>query len=133
MFPKRERVISILDGCIKEMELLLEMSKDLQCADDFLSNMSGMILFRACGMSLQYITESLVKIRNLCGRSFFDSYRSIPWDSVFGMRNFLSHEYDEVDAEGIYNTVKGNIPDLYKAVSQMLTDVKEGQKDAFME
>ena len=85
MFPKRERVISILDGCIKEMELLLEMSKDLQCADDFLSNMSGMILFRACGMSLQYITESLVKIRNLCGRSFFDSYRSIPWDSVFGM------------------------------------------------
>ena len=30
----------------KEMDLLLEMSKDVLCADDFLSSMSGMILFR---------------------------------------------------------------------------------------
>ena len=130
MFPKRARVLSILDGCLKEMDLLLEMSKDVLCADDFLSSMSGMILFRACGMSLQYITESLVKIRNLCGRSFFDSYKGIPWDAVFGMRNFLSHEYDEVDAEGIFNTIKGNIPELQQVVLKMADDIKAGRKDS---
>ena len=130
MFPKRARVLSILDGCLKEMDLLLEMSKDVLFADDFLSSMSGMILFRACGMSLQYITESLVKIRNLCGRSFFDSYKGIPWDAVFGMRNFLSHEYDEVDAEGIFNTIKGNIPELQQVVLKMADDIKAGRKDS---
>ena len=132
MFPKRERALSILRGCIKEMELLIEMGKDIRCADDFISNMSGMILFRACGMSLQYITESLVKIRNLCGRSFFDGYKGIPWEAVFGMRNFLSHEYDEVDTEGIFNTIKNNIPDLYKTVLLIVKDVENGKHDSIL-
>ncbi len=114
------------------MELLIEMGKDIRCADDFISNMSGMILFRACGMSLQYITESLVKIRNLCGRSFFDGYKGIPWDAVFGMRNFLSHEYDEVDTEGIFNTIKNNIPDLYKTVLLIVKDVEDGKHDSIL-
>lgn len=133
MYPKKERVLSILGVSIKEIELLLEISKDIHCADDFVSNISGMILFRACGMSLQYITENLVKVRNLCGRSFFDAYKGIPWDSVFGMRNFLSHEYDEVDTEGIFNTVKHNIPELHIAIVQIVKDVSEGKKDSFME
>jgi len=132
MFPKRERALSILRGCIKEVELLIEMGKDIRCADDFISNMSGMILFRACGMSLQYITESLVKIRNLCGRSFFDNYKGIPWDAVFGMRNFLSHEYGEVDTEGIFNTIKNNIPDLYKTVLLIVKDVEDGKHDSIL-
>ena len=132
MFPKRERALSILRGCIKEVELLIEMGKDIRCADDFISNMSGMILFRACGMSLQYITESLVKIRNLCGRSFFDGYKGIPWDAVFGMRNFLSHEYGEVDTEGIFNTIKNNIPDLYKTVLLIVKDVEDGKHDSIL-
>lgn len=57
-----------------------------------------MIVFRACGMSLQYI----VKVRHLCGKGFFSPYKSIPWDSVFGMRNFLSTETIQQDV------MKGN-------------------------
>jgi len=67
MFSKKERVLSLLTAADKEMSLLAEMSKDISCPDDFLDSLSGMVLFRACGMSLQYITESLVKIRNLFG------------------------------------------------------------------
>ena len=45
------------------------------------------------------------------------------------MRNFLSHEYGDVDAEGIFNTVKHNIPDLHQAVTQILEDVRAGKLD----
>lgn len=48
------------------------------------------------------------------------------------MRYFLSREYDEVDAEGIFNTIKGNIPELQQAVLQMADDVKTGQKDLLL-
>lgn len=54
MFSKKERVLSLLTAADKEMSLLAEMSKDISCPDDFLDNLSGMVLFRACGMSLQY-------------------------------------------------------------------------------
>lgn len=132
MLTKKERVIPLLDASLQEMKLLKEMSKDILQPDDFVSSTSGMIVFRACGMSLQYITESFVKIRNLCGRNFFNPYKSIPWDSVFGMRNFLSHEYGDVDTEGIFNTVKTSIPELLLVTELIQHDVINGKQDAVL-
>lgn len=130
MYPKKERVRSLLEAAIKEMELLKEMSKEICNPGDFVSSTSGLIVFRACGMSLQYVTESFVKIRNLCGKDFFNSYKAIPWDAVFGMRNFLSHEYEEVDAEGIFNTIKTNIPELLRVSRDILKDLLNGKLDS---
>ena len=127
MLPKKDRVISLLQDALKEMDLLQEMSRDINKPDDFVTNLSGLTAFRACGMSLQYITELFVKIRNICGREFFQPYSTIPWNAVFGMRNFLSHEYGEVDAEGFFNTVKNNIPELVPVTQQILSDILSGK------
>ncbi|MBO4635150.1 MAG: DUF86 domain-containing protein [Bacteroidales bacterium] len=132
MLTKKERVLSLLDAGLQEMILLKEMSKDILQPDDFISSTTGMIVFRACGMSLQYITESFVKIRNLCGREFFNPYKFIPWDSVFGMRNFLSHEYGDVDTEGIFNTVKTNIPELLLVTEVIHQDLTGGKLDTVL-
>lgn len=132
MLTKKERVLSLLDDGLQEMILLKEMCKDILQPDDFVTNISGMIVFRACGMSLQFITESFVKIRNLCGRGFFASYIIIPWDSVFGMRNFLSHEYGDVDTEGIFNTIKTNIPELLQITRVIRQDLINGTLDKYL-
>lgn len=129
---KKDRVLSLLDAALKEMNLLLEMSRDIKMPDDFVSNTTGLIVFRACSMSLQYITESFVKVRNLCGNDFFKSYKAVPWPSVFGMRNFLSHEYGDVDAEGIFNTVKTNIPELLQVTETIRQDLVSGKLDSFL-
>ena len=127
MFSKKDRVVSLLQDAQKEMDLLMQMSNDIKAPEDFVANLSGLTAFRACGMSLQYITEIFVKIRNLCGREFFRPYSSIPWDAVFGMRNFLSHEYGDVDAEGFFNTIKTNIPELIPVADQILADIQSGK------
>lgn len=119
MLQANERISTLLKVAIREMDLLASMTADITKPDDFLSSLHGMTVYRACGMSLQYITESFVKIRNLAGKEFFKPYRSTPWEQVFGMRNFLSHEYGEVDAEGIFNTVKTDIPTLLEVTKQM--------------
>lgn len=129
---KKDRVLSLLDAALKEMNLLLEMSRDIKMPDDFVSSTTGLIVFRACSMSLQYITESFVKVRNLCGNDFFKSYKAVPWPSVFGMRNFLSHEYGDVDAEGIFNTVKTNIPELLQVTETIRQDLVSGKLDSFL-
>ena len=38
MYPKKERVLSLLDVALREMNLLLEMSKDIKVPDDFVSS-----------------------------------------------------------------------------------------------
>lgn len=119
MLQANDRISTLLKVAIREMDLLASMTADITKPDDFLSSLHGMTVYRACGMSLQYITESFVKIRNLAGKEFFKPYRSIPWEQVFGMRNFLAHDYGEVDAEGIFNTVKTDIPTLLEVTKQM--------------
>ena len=125
MFPEKERLIALLEDDIKETDLLFKMSEQIKIPDDFVTDMSGMILFRACSMSLQYITECFVKIKNLCGMDYFKPYSSIPWQSVFGMRNFLSHGYGDVDSEGIFNTIKTDIPALLSVTEKMLSDLTD--------
>ena len=50
--PEKERLITLLTDAIDEMELLGKMSADIKSPDDFVSNLTGMTIFRACGMSL---------------------------------------------------------------------------------
>lgn len=125
MLTDKERVVSLLQDAIEEMNLLQQMSAGIQTPDDFISSLAGLTAFRACGMSLQYITEIFVKIRNLCGKEFFSPYSSIPWNAVFGMRNFLSHEYGNIDNDAIFDTVKNSIPDLFNVTCAILKDVEK--------
>jgi len=120
MFPNKARIVSLLEASIKEMELLQQMSAGINTPDDFISSISGLTVYRACGMSLQYITENFIKIRNIQGREFFIPYKEIPWEDVFGMRDFLSHEYGDSDPEGIFNTVKDDIPILLDVTRKIL-------------
>lgn len=125
MLTDKERVVSLLQDAIEEMNLLQQMSAGIRTPDDFISSLAGLTAFRACGMSLQYITEIFVKIRNLCGKEFFLPYSSIPWNAVFGMRNFLSHEYGNIDNDAIFDTVKNSIPDLFNVTCAILKDVEK--------
>ena len=125
MFSQSERVRSLLEKAIDEMELVATMSASIQEPNDFGTSVAGMTVFRACSMSIQYITESFVKIRNLCGQEFFLKYNTIPWTKVFGMRNFLSHEYVEVDEEAIFGTIKEDLPALRIVAKDMLKDLNK--------
>ena len=129
MLDKRTRTSTLLDAAIREMELIVTISGRIQAPADFGSSLDGLVVFRACGMSLQYVTESFVKIRNLGLADLFKAYPGIPWKHVFGMRNFLSHDYGEVDEEGIFNTVKENIPELLETSRKVKADLDGGQFD----
>ena len=48
------------------------------------------------------------------------------------MRNFLSHEYGDVDSEDIFNTVKTNIPELLIVSETIQQDVIKGNRDSFL-
>jgi uncharacterized protein with HEPN domain len=73
---------------------------------------------------LEIIGEAVKRLPpDLC-----EEYPSVPWKLWAGMRDSLSHGYDNVDHEILWNTVQQDLPDLLKIVEQMLTDLRaEGQ------
>lgn len=131
MYSEKERVATYLRSSIREMELIEQMSAPIHEPNEFGLSINGMTIFRACSMSLQYITENFIKIRNITTEKFFSSYHQIPWKSVFGMRNFLVHEYADVDDEAIFKTIKEDLPALKGTSQAILSDLTEGKLDIF--
>ena len=41
-----------------------------------------------------------------------NAYPDLPWKEMIGMRNFLIHDYDDVDIQIVWKTVKKDLPDL---------------------
>ena len=45
---------------------------------------------------------------------------NIPWKDIIGMRNRLSHGYFDVNLDIVWQTVKTDIPDLIKALKEII-------------
>lgn len=130
---KKNRIVSYIKNAIAEMELAEQMSEPVMEPNDFGKNLNGMTIFRACSMSIQCIVENYIKVRNNTKTGFFKRYNTIPWKEVFGMRNFIAHEYANVDEEAIFTTVKRDLPELKEVSKQILHDLQNGLLDEYVE
>ena len=130
---KKNRISTYIQTAIDEMDLVEQMAAPIIEADDFGKNLNGMTIFRACSMSIQCITENFIKVRNGTKSGFFKRYNSVPWNEVFGMRNFISHEYANVDEEAIFTTVKEDLPKLKGVSKNILEDLQRGLLDEFID
>jgi uncharacterized protein with HEPN domain len=50
-------------------------------------------------------------------------YPSVPWKEIAGTRDHLSHGYDDVDYQVLWNAVQKDVPALLVTVEQMLKDL----------
>ncbi len=46
----------------------------------------------------------------------------IPWKEMAGMRDMIVHEYDEIDIDEVWGTIKKDIPTTLKSIERMLED-----------
>jgi len=53
---------------------------------------------------------------------FRSDYPGVPWKSMAGMRDRLIHEYDEVDLNEVWKTVRFSLPPLITALEGIITD-----------
>lgn len=53
-------------------------------------------------------------------------YPEVPWEDIYGMRNFLAHNYFNSDVDEMWKTVKDDIPGLKLILQGILQ--KESEK-----
>lgn len=132
MCSSKDRIKTYLKVSIEEIDLIEKMSAGIKSPQDFGQSITGMTVFRACGMSIQYITENFIKIRNKVTSDFFSSYKQVPWKAVFSMRNVIAHEYTDIDDEAVFNTIHNDMPVLKETAEKILADLDEGKLDRYI-
>ena len=130
----KDIMLDMLDYIRHQAEFIIETTEDVKELNDFLCSQSGMVLYNSTCMCLQTIGETVRKIDELTDRKFLDKcYPEVPWGSIIGMRNIISHEYAATDPEKVFNTIKLDIPALLQKVDEIIEDVSAGKHNDKLE
>ena len=49
-----------------------------------------------------------------------DKYTEIPWHAIYGMRNFISHEYANIDEALVVSAINEDLPKLKTVIEEIL-------------
>ena len=96
----------------REQQFLLDMLLSAKIAIDYLQDKSigdlesNLLLQDAVIRRLLIIGEA----SNRISQTTQQSLPTIPWRLIKGMRNRLVHEYDDLDLDTVWETVKTNLP-----------------------
>ncbi|MEM8506089.1 MAG: DUF86 domain-containing protein [Cyanobacteria bacterium P01_D01_bin.1] len=58
-------------------------------------------------------------------RTLREQYSDIPWSLMAGMRDNLIHEYDNIDVDQVWKTVKKNLPNLLLALKPIRQGIQQ--------
>ena len=112
-------IVDNLEAIQKSILLIEERFSDIHTADDFSLSPQGVQTLDSIAMRLQVIGELVKKIEKLDG-SFFETYTDVEWAMIARLRDIISHHYDTIDHEIIYDICKNHIPKLKNTVPSIL-------------
>ena len=130
----KDRVEDMFVFVEKQILFIQETTSHLSSTNDFLSSQSGMILYNSTCMCLQTIGETLKQVDNLTRQQMLKAcYPAIPWRSIWGLRNIISHEYMATDPDEIFSIIHNDLGFLLAVVQQIRKDIQRGILDGWLE
>ena len=66
--------------------------------------------------------EIIGEAANMLTQRFQQTHPETPWKMVKGMRNYIVHEYFQIDDIVVWDVIKNNIPELLYQVLSYLAD-----------
>jgi len=103
----------------ESLELIDARFRKITHPDDFVSNENGVIILDAISMRLQVVGELLKKIDNK-DKLFLKAYPGIQWGHIMRLRDIVSHHYEKVDHEIIFDVCQNHLPKLQRAIQRTL-------------
>ena len=124
----RNLLIEKLRQIEEALERIHRRSEGINSPDAFLDTPEGLDKLDAICMMLIAVGESFKKIDIETEGKLLPEYNEIDWKGVKGVRDVLSHNYFNIDAEEIYYICKHNLGPLQRSVKTMLKDLEQGAR-----
>ena len=115
----------MLESVLESLEIIKKRFDQVKKPDDFVSNADGVLLFDAISMRIQVVGETIKQIEKR-HRKFLNQYTEIEWDKIMRLRDIISHHYENMDHEIIFDVCLNHLPRLQRTVNEMVIDLKRG-------
>ena len=122
MFKKRRDYILFLDDILGAIKKIEEYSKGLTFKKFCENNMAVDAVIR----NFEVIGEATKNIP----KKVMEKYPDVEWKEAIGFRNILIHDYFGIDIEAVWETVKKNIPQYKKHITEVLKSEKRDEKSS---
>ncbi len=119
-----DEIINILDLILESISLVEVRFTKISESEDFVSTSEGVTLLDAISMRLQVIGESVKRIQKK-DLSLLHRYVEIEWDKIARFRDLVSHHYEHVDHEIVYDICQNHIPKLRDVTEKMRKEFPE--------
>ena len=116
----REVLRQIESAAIK----IIERFKVIHNVSDFTDNPDGVEKMDAISMRLIVVGEALKNLDKITSGTLLPRYPEVDWKKAKGMRDILTHHYDEINAEAIFLTCRDKIPMLLKTIQKIIKEVE---------
>ena len=117
-------VLDIVYNILEALKKVESRCSLVKCSDDFLKDENSLILLDSICMQLIAIGQGVKDIDKITDKKLLTNYPDIPWKSIAGMRDILSHNYFDLNAQTVFGICKDNIKELKDTL--LLIKEKEG-------
>jgi len=108
----KERLNHILAAAERVIRYTLDKTFDDLKADD--------MMYYAVVKNIEIIGEAA----NLLSSEFIAAHPATPWKQVRGMRNYIVHEYFQIDDVVVWGVASEDIPELRKQILDYLNEMR---------
>jgi uncharacterized protein with HEPN domain len=111
-----ERDNAYLWDMVESAQTILGFMKGLALEQFTADGKEALIVRLAVERKLEILGEAARRI----SVSFKQAHPEIPWSSVIGLRNVISHEYARVDYDLIYHLIQRQLPALVDMLAPLI-------------
>ena len=116
-----QETIELLEWMMDSISLVQERFAKIKGPDDFVQSSGGILLLDAIAMRLQVIGETVKQVQK-SAPLFFERYTAVEWDKIARFRDLVSHHYENLDHEIVYDICKSHIPRLEKTLRAIIKE-----------
>lgn len=123
MFDRR-LAREIVRQMLEALRRIERRSAGLSNPNDFVSSDEGLDKLDAISMMLIAMGESCKQLDKHTQGRLLPDYPEIDWKGVKGIRDVMSHQYFDINAEIIYSVCRTHIPQLKTTLENMYRDLE---------
>ncbi|NQU04625.1 MAG: DUF86 domain-containing protein [Calditrichaeota bacterium] len=102
---------------------ILERFEPVNMVSDFTDSPSGMEKLDSICMLLIVIGESLKNLDKISNSTLLQKYDQIDWKRAKGLRDIISHQYFDINAEAIFDVCETKIKPLVDTIAKIIEDI----------